>query len=109
MDINMLLKQAQNMQSAVEKAQKEVEAMTFEEVSTKDFVKVTATGKKEIKEIKISDNAVQFLSEEKDLFEDILLTTINGALQQAEEAIEKSMQEAGNTAKLPNGFKPPFK
>lgn len=106
MDLNMIMKQAQNMQDKVQQTQKEIENTIFENTSTGDMISVKVSGKKELVSFRMSDNGFETLKEDKDLMEDMILSTINGALFKAEEAMAKGMEEAG--ASLPAGMKLPF-
>ncbi|MCT4552458.1 MAG: YbaB/EbfC family nucleoid-associated protein [Alphaproteobacteria bacterium] len=106
MDLNMIMRQAQNMQKEVEKTQKEIENTIFENISNGEMISVKVSGKKELVSLKISDEGFNALKDDKDLLEDMILSTVNGALFKAEEAMSKGMEKAG--ASLPGGMKLPF-
>ena len=54
MNIQALMKQAQNMQKEIQKAQEEVGKMEF--TSKKELVEVTVNGNKEVLSVKIDEN-----------------------------------------------------
>ena len=84
MNMNALMKQAQKMQKQVEEAQAALAEQVIETTSGGGAVKVSITGKKEIKEIKINPEVVD--PDDVEMLEDLILTSVNEALRQAEVA-----------------------
>ena len=94
MNINAMMAQAKKMQAEMEKAQAEIEKKEF--VVEKQGTKVTMLGNFKIKKIEI--NEVLIDPEDKDLLEDMVLITVN-------EAIELVQAEKENAApKMPTGM-----
>jgi nucleoid-associated protein EbfC len=100
-----LMKQAQQMQAAMQKAQEELASLEVTGQSGGGLVSVQMTGKHEVRRVTIDQNLLQ---EDKDMLEDLLAAAINDAVHK----VEKTMQErfAGLTSGLglPGGFKMPF-
>lgn len=83
MNMNALMKQAQKMQKQMEEAQAALAEQVVETTSGGGAVKVTATGKKEIKEIKINPDVVD--PDDVEMLEDLILSAVNEALRQVDE------------------------
>lgn len=80
-NMGKMLKQAQAMQSQMAQVQEELKDVIIEE-STAGLFTVKLNGKLEIIDVTLSDEA---MSEDKDILEDIILTTMKKALQKAQE------------------------
>lgn len=89
MNMNALMKQAQKMQKQMEETQAALAETVFETSSGGGAVKVTITGKKEIKSIKINPEVVD--PDDVEMLEDLMLTAVNEALRQADEAANGAM------------------
>jgi len=93
MNMQALLKQAQNMQKDMLKIKGEIDNATF--VGESGLVKVEILGTKEIKSIKISADG-NIDSDEIDMLEDMILIAINSAMKQIDEITEKKMGKFNN-------------
>ena len=91
MNMNALMKQAQKMQKQMEEAQAALAEQVVETTSGGGAVKVTATGKKEIKEIKINPDVVD--PDDVEMLEDLILSAVNEALRQVDEIANGSMSK----------------
>ena len=80
-NMGKMLKQAQAMQSQMANVQEELKDVIIEE-STAGMMTVKLNGKLEIIDVTLSDEA---MSEDKDILEDIILTTMKKALQKAQD------------------------
>ncbi|MBQ7668408.1 MAG: YbaB/EbfC family nucleoid-associated protein [Clostridia bacterium] len=89
MNMNNLLKQAQKMQADMQKTQEELGNKIIEASSGGGAVTVTATGKKEIKSIKINPEAL----DDAEMLQDLVLTAVNEALRQADELTANEMKK----------------
>lgn len=98
MNMQNLMAQAQKMQRDIEKKQEEINKEEF--TSTSGAVRITLTGKKEIKELKIDKS---ILTDEEDLeaLEDMIKIAFNDALKQIEAEVNKKL---GVYAKGLNGL-----
>lgn len=77
-----LMRQAQKMQEEMQKAQAELEETEIEGVSGSGLVKVVMNGKKEIRGITISPDAVD--TEDLTMLEDLICAAINDGYSKAE-------------------------
>jgi DNA-binding YbaB/EbfC family protein len=100
-----LMKQAQQMQANMQKAQEEVASMEVTGESGGGMVKVTMTGRHEARRVEID---ASLMGDDKEMLEDLVAAAINDAAHKVEAATQERM--AGMTAglNLPPGFKLPF-
>ena len=103
--LGSLMKQAQQMQANMQKAQEEIATMTATGESGGGLVKVTLTGRHEARRVEIDASLV---GDDKDMLEDLVAAAINDAAHKIEALSQKHM--AGMTAglNLPPGMKLPF-
>ena len=92
MDLNKLMKQAQEMQEQMAKAQEELKNETVEASAGGGMVTVKATGALEIVEIKISPDAID--PDDPDLLADMVLAAVNEALRSAQSLVESKLGSA---------------
>ena len=90
-----LMKQAQQMQENLKKAQEEIAGMEVEGQAGAGMVKVVMTGRHDVKRVSIDPS---LMSEDKDMLEDLVAAAMNDAVRKAEEATQKKM--AGLTSGL---------
>jgi nucleoid-associated protein EbfC len=88
-NLNQLLKQAQQMQAEMAKAQEELKAETVEASAGGGMVKVTMTGDMQLREIKISPEAID--PDDSELLQDMVTAAVNEALRSAQELAESRM------------------
>jgi nucleoid-associated protein EbfC len=88
-NMNQLLKQAQQMQAEMAKAQEELKNEVVEASAGGGMVKVTMTGDMELREIKISPEAVD--PEDVELLQDMVTAAVNEALRSAQELAANRM------------------
>ena len=100
-----LMKQAQQMQENMRKAQEELAKVEVEGQSGAGLVKVTMTCKHVVRKVTIDPS---LLGEDKDMLEDLVMAAMNDAGAKAEAATQAKM--AGFTAglNLPPGMGMPF-
>jgi|TARA_B100001741_G_scaffold241376_1_gene202387 DNA-binding YbaB/EbfC family protein len=103
--IGQLMKQAQQMQEKMQKAQEELQNIIVHGESGGGMVKISITCKNEIKKIDIDDS---LFSEEKDMFEDLLIAAFNDAIRKADKKTQESMSGMTSGLNLPPGMKLPF-
>jgi DNA-binding YbaB/EbfC family protein len=92
MDLNKLMKQAQEMQAQMAKAQEELKNETVEASAGGGMVTVKATGALEIVEIKIAPDAID--PDDPDLLADMVLAAVNEALRSAQSLVESKLGSA---------------
>ena len=91
MNMQSMMKQAQQMQQRMQQVQQQLEELEVEATAGGGVVKVTATGKKTIKQIEIKPEAVDL--DDVEMLEDIITAAVNEALSKAEEVAEKEMSK----------------
>ena len=92
MDLNKLMKQAQEMQAQMAKAQEELKSEVVEASAGGGMVTVKATGALEIVEIKIAPEAID--PDDPDLLADMVLAAVNEALRSAQSLVESKLGSA---------------
>ncbi len=97
--MNKFLRQAQQLQAQLAKAQEELGNVTLEATSGGGAVKVTIDGQQNIKSIKISPEVVT--AEDVELLEDMVLTAVNDALNKSKEAASEQLGGLTGGLKIP--------
>ena len=92
MDFEKLMRQAQQMQEQMSKAQEELARETVEASAGGGMVTVKATGSLEIKEIKIAPQAID--ADDPELLADMVLAAVNEALRSAQKLVESKLGSA---------------
>ena len=89
--MNNMLTQAQRMQRQMEEAGKELENKEYTAQAGGGAVSVTVTGKKEMKGITISPDAVD--PEDVETLQDMIVAAVNEAIRAADEDSKESMSK----------------
>ena len=105
MDINNLMKQAQQMQEKMAKMQEQAANTEVEGKSGAGLVSVIMTGRYDVKKVSIDPS---LLSEDKELLEDLLAAAVNDAVRKVEQQTKSAMGAMTGGLELPPGFKLPF-
>ncbi|MGD8629495.1 MAG: YbaB/EbfC family nucleoid-associated protein [Gammaproteobacteria bacterium] len=100
-----LMKQAQQMQADMQKAQEELASMEVTGQSGGGLVKITMTGKHEVRRVVIDDT---LLADDKDMLEDLVAAAINDAVHKVESTTQERMAGLTSGINLPPGMKLPF-
>lgn len=87
MNIQALMKKAQQMQKEVLKEKEEIDKMNFDGKAS--FVTVTFNGKKEMIKVKIDKNAIN--GDELELVEDMILVATNDAIKKIDDMTEAKL------------------
>lgn len=93
MNMQALMRQAQNLQKDMLKVQEEIEKTTFDGESS--LVKVKVNGKKEILSIEI-DKKAKLDNDDIELLEDMLLVALNNTFKKVDDFKEQKMSKFGN-------------
>ena len=99
-----LMKQAQQMQENMKKAQEELASLEVEGQSGAGMVKIVMTCAHEVRRVKIDDSVL----DDKEMLEDLIAAALNDAMRRAEETGQEKMMCFTAGLKLPPGFKMPF-
>ncbi len=100
-----LMKQAQEMQANLEKAQKEIAAMQVSGESGGGMVSVVMTGRHDVRRVNI-DPAL--LGDDKEMLEDLIAAAVNDAVQRVETMTQEKLSGLTTGLNLPGGLKMPF-
>jgi DNA-binding YbaB/EbfC family protein len=100
-----LMKQAQQMQENLKKAQEEIAAMEVEGQAGAGMVKVTMTGRHDVKRVSIDPS---LMGDDKDMLEDLIAAAMNDAVRRVETATQEKMGGLTSGFGLPPGMKLPF-
>jgi len=100
-----LMKQAQQMQENMKKAQEELAQIEVEGQSGAGLVKVTMNCRHDVKRVAIDPS---LLSEDKDMLEDLIAAAVNDAVRRVEATTQEKMSGLATGLPLPPGFKLPF-
>ena len=100
-----LMQQAQQMQEQMQRAQEELASMEVNGESGAGLVKVTMTGRHDVKRVNID---ASLMSEDKEMLEDLLAAAVNDAVRRIEAAQKEKMGGLAGGMNLPEGFKMPF-
>ena len=88
-NMNNLMKQAQRMQRQMEESKKLLEEKEFTAAAGGGAVEVTVTGKKELKSITISPDAVD--PDDVEMLQDLIVAAVGEAMKQVDQESEKIM------------------
>jgi DNA-binding YbaB/EbfC family protein len=106
MNIQKMLKQAQEMQSKLGSLQADMEAREFEGAAGGGAVKITLTGKGHLTKIAIEKSLMN--PEESDMVEDLIVAAHRDAKDKADAAMADAMGALTGGMNLPAGMKLPF-
>lgn len=98
-----LMKQAQQMQEKMKQAQDQLAALEVTGQAA-GLVKVTLSGKHELKRVQIEPGAM----DDREMLEDLIVTAYADAFKQVEAASSQLMSGATAGMPMPPGFKLPF-
>ena len=99
MNIQNMMKQAQQMQ---ERMQKQMEEMRIEATAGGGMVTVVINGSKQVQSLKIDPETVS--KEDVEMLQDLILAALNDAYRKADEAMSKQMQGMMGGMKIPGLF-----
>lgn len=105
-NLGNMMKQVQQMQERMQEMQAQLQELEVEGSSGAGMVKVSMTGKGEMKSIKIDPSLVD--PSDTEVLEDLILAAANDAKAKADEKMQEEMQKLTGGMPLPPGFKLPF-
>ncbi|PLW75806.1 YbaB/EbfC family nucleoid-associated protein [Cohaesibacter celericrescens] len=106
MDMMKMMKKAKEMQAKMAQMQEEVAEMEATGVAGGDLVKVTLTGKGEMKSLAIDPSLIN--ADDAEILEDLIIAAHNDAKGKVETAMQDKMQDMTGDLGLPAGMKLPF-
>jgi DNA-binding YbaB/EbfC family protein len=99
-----LMKQAQQMQENMKKAQEQLATLEVQGQAGGGMVKVTMTCGHQVRRIELGEGAL----EDREMLEDLLVAALNDATRQVESTTQQKMSGFTSGLNLPPGFKLPF-
>ncbi|HNX71441.1 YbaB/EbfC family nucleoid-associated protein [Rivihabitans pingtungensis] len=99
-----LMKQAQQMQENMKKAQEQLATIEVEGQSGAGMVKVVMTCQHDIKRVSIDDSVM----DDKEMLEDLVAAAVNDAVRKVESTTQEKMSGFTAGLNLPPGLKLPF-
>ncbi len=102
MNMNKLMKQAQQMQAKMAKLQEELAQKTVEATAGGGVIKVVANGQQEIVDINIEPDAVD--PDDVEMLEDLILAAVNEALRKVQEMNASEMSKITGGLNIPGMF-----
>lgn len=100
-----IMKQAQQMQEQMQKAQQELAEKEVTGESGAGLVSVVMNGRHDVKKVHIDSS---LLSEDKEVLEDLVAAAMNDAVRKVEENNQSLLSEMTGGMQMPPGFKMPF-
>ena len=100
-----LMKQAQEMQTNMQKVQEELAQAEVTGEAGAGLVSVVMTGRHDLRRVQIDDS---LLSEDKEVLEDLIAAAVNDAVRKVETNSREKMSDMTAGIDLPPGFKMPF-
>ena len=103
--IGQLMKQAQEMQANMKKAQEEMASITVVGESGAGVVRITMTCQHQVKGVEIDD---AMIGDDKEMLEDLIVAAFNDAIRKVESTVQEKYSGMASGMGLPPGLKLPF-
>ena len=103
--IGQLMKQAQEMQANMKKAQDEMALLTVTGESGAGAVRITMTCKHQVHSLEIDDSMI---GDDKEMLEDLIVAAFNDAVRKVEATMQEKFSGMASGMSLPPGLKLPF-
>ncbi len=100
-----LMKQAQQMQDKMQRAQEEIAKMEVTGESGAGLVKVVMLGNHNVRRVELDES---LMDDDKDMIEDLLAAAVNDAVRRVEETSKEKMADVTGGMQMPPGMKMPF-
>lgn len=104
-NLNDLMKQAQQLQEQMQKAQEKLASAEVTGEAGAGLVKVVMTGRHDVRRVSIDPS---LLSEEKEVLEDLIAAAVNDAVRRVETNSREMLSGLTQGMPMPPGFKMPF-
>jgi DNA-binding YbaB/EbfC family protein len=101
-----LMKQAQQLQENMQRAQAEIAKMEVTGEAGGGMAKVVMTGKHEVRRVTLDASIVS--GDDKEMLEDLIAAAVNDAVQKVERTSAERMSSLMGGMNLPPGMKLPF-
>lgn len=104
-NIGQMMRQAQQMQENMQRAQAEIEHTQVTGEASQGLVKVEMNGKHELKRLTIDPS---LLGDDKEMLEDLITVAVNDAVKKIADLTSHKLSGAMGGIRLPPGMKMPF-
>ena len=105
MDLNELMKQAQQMQGKMAEMQEQAARAEVTGESGAGMVKVVMTGRHDVRKVTLDPS---LMAEDKEFLEDLLAAAVNDAVRKVDAQTKSAMSKMAGGLNLPASFKMPF-
>lgn len=103
--IGNLMKQAQQLQASMQRAQEEIAALEVTGEAGGGMAKVTMNGRHEVRRVELDPS---LLGDDKDMLEDLIAAAVNDAVHRVAQVIQDKYSGLMGGMQLPPGMKLPF-
>ncbi len=103
--IGQLMKQAQQMQADMKKAQEDMAKLTVTGESGAGMVKITMSCQHQVQALEIDESLI---GDDKEMLEDLIIAAFNDAIRRIEKTIQEKFSGVASGLSLPPGMKLPF-
>jgi len=100
-DMSFLMQQAKKMQARMEEMQNEVKNLEVTGESGAGLVKVTMSGRHDVKRVQIDPS---LKDEDIEIVEDLIAAAVNDAVRKVEEVSKEKMGQLTGGMQMPPGF-----
>jgi len=94
-NFSQIMKQAQQLQSKLEQAQRDIKALVVDGVAGAGLVRVKMDGVHRVQSVSINPD---LMSDDREVLEDLIAAAINDASRKIEEATKKIMEDVAGGA-----------
>jgi DNA-binding YbaB/EbfC family protein len=102
MDMNAIMRQAQEMQQKMSQVQEELAKKTVDATAGGGMVTATVSGKSELLAIKIEKEVIN--PEDQAMLEDLVVSAVNEALRKAQDMSQSEMRKLTGGMNIPGLF-----
>ena len=103
--IGQLMKQAQQMQANMKKAQEEMASITVCGESGAGMVKIVMTCRHQVQSVEIDDS---LYGDDREMLEDLVVAAFNDAIRKVEKTVQEKFSGMAAGLGLPPGMNLPF-
>ena len=104
-NIGQLMRQAQQLQANMQKAQEQLGTLEVTGEAGAGMVKVVMNGRHEVRRVQIDPTA---FGDDREMLEDLVAAACNDATRRVAEAVQQHMADAMGGMQLPPGMKLPL-
>ena len=104
-NLGKMMKQAQEMQANMKKAQEEMASLTVTGESGAGVVRITMTCQHRVRSLDIDDSMI---GDDREMLEDLIVAAFNDAVRKVEKTVQEKFSGMAGGLSLPPGMKLPF-